>query len=198
MHSIYIDTTFNLIIGLLDVNKHWIEYLTFEDKKPSDKIHFEVYQLLEKYNLNINEIRFFFANGPGSYTGMRLSEGFAKVLELSNIETYSFYHFEILELLNLHDSFWATNAFKNEIFVFEFGNAINKVKLLSPNEFVEYKEKNKKGYTLDKGAKFFENFISSNDLIKDNSEILFNTIQKNKMRKAPYYFRILEEEFKTC
>jgi hypothetical protein len=52
------------------------------------------------------------------------------------------------------------------------------------------------GFTLDKSDLLFESLSSSQELIKNNSQTLFNKIYSQKKRVPPYYFRTLDEEFR--
>ena len=86
MTHLLIDTTQKIFIGLLDENHKWIENKAIETAKSSSILHKEVYDLLRKYNTNIQSIKsLFYCSGPGSYTGMRVADGFAKVVEFSEI-----------------------------------------------------------------------------------------------------------------
>ncbi|MBC7539253.1 MAG: hypothetical protein H7281_10560 [Bacteriovorax sp.] len=194
MHSLYVDSTSGLVIGLLDSNYSWVEYLSLDEKKPSEIIHFEIFNLLKKYNLNLAEMQCFVSSGPGSYTGMRLSEGLAQVFELSHISVYSFYHFDVPSLSGVSKGFFATNAFKGQVFVYKWnGNDVEKY-LVNKDLFII--EEEKLGFTLDASDPIFSNLVSTKSLIKDNAPDIFSKVSERKLRFAPYYFRSLDEEFR--
>jgi tRNA threonylcarbamoyladenosine biosynthesis protein TsaB len=196
MNYIYVDSTSILTIGLLDANFNWIEYLESKEKKPSEVIHLEIYRVLKKHNLKVNEIEFFFNAGPGSYTGMRLSEGLAQILEWDFKSVYSFFHFEVPKMIGIKNGYWVTNAFKKQVFLFEWDQlSQNETKaLIDDVNFKVVKPEN--GYTLMRDKEEFKNLTSTIDLIKEHSQTVFSIVHKNKKREAPYYFRSLEEEFK--
>ena len=194
MHSLYIDSTLGLDIGLLDSSYSWVEYICLGEKKPSEIIHFEIFNLLKKYNLNIFEMQCFISSGPGSYTGMRLSEGLAQVFELAKMKVYSFYHFDIPRYCDVPNGFWMTNAFKNQFFIYSWdGDKIEKY-LVNKDAFII--ENEKRGFTLDENDALFGHLQSTKNLIKNNAPEIFSKISAKKLRVEPYYFRSLDEEFR--
>ncbi len=194
MHYLFIDSTLGLNIGLLNGQYEWVEFLTFDSKKPSEIIHAEIFQLLNKHQLNLKSLECFATSGPGSYTGMRLSEGLVQILGLSGIKIYSFYHFEVPKLSGIKEGFWATNAFKGQVFVYTW-NQVCEEKLLIKKDQFEI-ENTKIGFTLDNSEVDFSGLISSMDLIKNNPTPIFSHVHSLKMRMPPYYFRTLDEEFR--
>ena len=196
MHSLYVDSTSGLVIGLLDSNFKWVEYNDTNEKKPSEVIHVEIYNLIKKYNLDLKGMNFFFSAGPGSYTGMRLGEGIAQVLAWEERSVFSFLHFEVPKMIGIKKGFWVTNAFKGQVFSFNWNIDTN----FSEKELihsVDFKIMDTElGYTLAADSKDFSDLKNTKDLIKNSSEIIFSYVYKERMREAPYYFRTLDEEFK--
>ncbi|MDD4973364.1 MAG: hypothetical protein PHY93_03390 [Bacteriovorax sp.] len=193
MHSLFVDSTSGLVIGLLDSNYSWVEYMSLDEKKPSEIIHFEIFNLLKKYSLNLADMQCFVSNGPGSYTGMRLSEGLAQVFELVHMPVYSFYHFDVPRLSGVPRGFWATNAFKGQVFVYNWNGDEVEKHLLNKDAF--FIEEEKLGFTLDTSDPIFSNLVSTKSLIKNKAPEIFSKVEALKLRKAPYYFRSLDEEF---
>lgn len=194
MHSLYVDSTSGLVIGLLDSTFSWVEYIELSESKPSEIIHHEVFNLLKRHNLNLKDTRCFVSSGPGSYTGMRLSEGLAQIFELGNMKVYSFYHFDVPKFVGFPEGFWVTNAFKGEVFVYTWkGESVEK-QLVSKESFsIEEKEL---GFTLDSTDSLFIDLLTTKKLIKEKASILFSKVLKEELRVAPYYFRSLDEEFR--
>ena len=193
MHSLFIDSTSGLVIGLLDPKYNWIEYMSLNEKKPSEIIHFEIFNILKKHNLKFSNIQIFISSGPGSYTGMRLSEGIAQVFELEKIPVYSFYHFEVPRLSGIDSGFWVTNAFKGQAFIFKWDKMGVEKHLVDKEKFVI--ENEKFGFTLDNTDSLFLNLISTKSILKDKAPEIFSKILSQQLRVSPYYFRSLEEEF---
>ncbi len=193
MHSLFIDSTSGLVVGLLDSKFNWVEYKSLDEKKPSEVIHYEIYNLLKKYNLELKNMRSFVSSGPGSYTGMRLSEGIAQVFELGHMTVYSFYHFDVPRLSGIKKGFWATNAFKGQVFIYNWdGDQVEK-HLVGKDSFTI--EDKSWGYTLDKNDPLFVDLAATKELIKNEPAKIFSTVLEKKLRVPPYYFRSLEEEF---
>lgn len=194
MHSLFIDSTSGLEIGLLDSKFNWVEYHSLDEKKPSEVIHSEVYNLVKKYNLELNAMRLFVTSGPGSYTGMRLSEGLAQIFEMSGLAVFSFFHFEVPKLCGIKQGFWATNAFKGQVFIYNWNEDESEKTLVDKKDFVI--ESAKLGYTLDKSDALFEGLLTTKELIHKDSHALFAKVLKLQLRVPPFYFRTLEEEFR--
>ena len=193
MHSLYIDSSLGLVIGLLDSDYSWVEYLSLDEKKPSEIIHFEIYKILQKHNLKLSDIRCFVSSGPGSYTGMRLSEGVAQMFELASMPVYSFCHFEVPILCGFENGFWATNAFKGQVFIYNWkGENIEKQLVKKEDFFIEDEAF---GFTLDSNDPLFCKLISTKNLIQEKSSEIFSKIAAIKLRESPFYFRTLDEEF---
>lgn len=196
MHSLYVDSTSGLVVGLLDSSLNWLEYKDTAEKKPSEVIHVEIYNLVKKYQLNFQDINFIFSSGPGSYTGMRLGEGIAQVLDWDLLKVFSFFHFDVPRFAGVSRGFWVTNAFKGQVFIYKWDvdkNLFEK-SLINNNDFSIIDSK--LGYTLDSSGNIFESLKSTKDLIKNESQKIFSIVLQNKLREPPFYFRTLEEEFK--
>ena len=196
MHSLYVDSTSGLVIGLLDSEFKWVEYQDTQEKKPSEVIHIEIYNLVQKYNLDLKKMNFFFSAGPGSYTGMRLGEGIAQVLAWDSNNVFSFHHFDVPAMMGIQKGFWVSNAFKGQVFIHTWDLSKNS----SEKELIDTKdftiEDPALGYTLTSEVKEFAELKTTRDLIKNSSAAIFSKAYKEKMREAPYYFRTLDEEFK--
>lgn len=194
MYSLFIDSTAGLDIGLLDSKLDWVEYHSLDEKKPSEVIHTEIYQLTQKYKLELKNMRLFVTSGPGSYTGMRLSEGLAQIFEMSLLPVFSFCHFDVPRLAGISHGYWVTNAFKGQVFVYRWNGDESEKTLINKTDFII--EDQKLGYTLDKVDPLFDGLSTTKELIKKNAPKLFAKVLELKMRVPPYYFRTLEEEFR--
>lgn len=193
MHSLFVDSTSGLIIGLLDPNYRWIEYTNYDEKKPSEIIHFEIFNLIKTHNLSLASMQCFLSSGPGSYTGMRLSEGLAQIFELNQMPVFSFYHFDVPRFCGVKKGFWATNAFKGEVFMYEWDEENVHKKLINKADFKN--EEGVPGFTLDVSDPLFQNLTSTTEFIKERAPEIFSNIFKQKLREKPYYFRTLDQEF---
>ena len=193
MTSLYLDTTDHLIYGLLDDEFNWLEYEETQEKKSSALIHKKIYDILAKHNIDISNVENIFTSaGPGSYTGIRLAEGISQVFDWQNIQVYSFYHFEVPKILGVSDGHWVSRAFKGEFYHYSWNENSENGKLVGNLE-------------VDLGrANVFTHFadseltcLESSKLVKEYGKELFNKVFTLKMKRAPFYFRALENEFKV-
>jgi len=203
MAYLYIDSSQYCILGLLSDNFEWKKFEELHSVKSSAKIHGLIHSVLESEGLKIKDLKgLFMVAGPGSYTGMRLSEGLGQVLEWQKLPTYSFYHFDIPKIIgNAQKGAFISKAFKGEFFLNSWDQNNEEMKLISLKELPETEKKlSQKGVSL--FSSFPEEFLNkkynyqySNDLLRKESKKLFPFILKAKRRSEPFYYRSLEEEF---
>jgi tRNA threonylcarbamoyladenosine biosynthesis protein TsaB len=196
MHSLYVDSSAGLVIGLLDSEFRWVEYLDSKEKKPSEVIHYEIYNLVQKFNLDLKNMYFFFSAGPGSYTGMRLGEGIAQVLAWDEKNVFSFHHFDVPRMTGIDKGYWVTNAFKGQVFIYNWDNEAGTAEKELVNSADFKIIDSELGFTLSAENKDFSHLKTTKDLIKNSSALIFKKVFEQKLREPPYYFRTLEEEFK--
>lgn len=191
---VYIDTTHSVIIGVLNKELEWIEYTQIDSQRSSEILHFNVYKQLSNHNLEIKAIDgVIYCAGPGSYTGMRVSDGFTKILELKSIPIYSFYQFEVPRLIGNDCGYWLDNAFKGELFVYEWDGETSN----------HFRIKNEEVGKLDMNKKFFShnNHLGSlktssvKNLIKENSKKIFQVFLQKKQKNDLFYYRSIDDEF---
>lgn len=206
MSSLFIDTTGHFTIGLLSSDWKWREYsYSPELRSSASKIHSSLYHLLKNQGMSIKDVeRVFFLNGPGSYTGVRVSEGMAQIFSWLSLQTYSFYHHDVPRFLGHKKGHFLTNAFKREVFSFAWDGEGDEQGLIEENELEDFLEKN----GLRDYPHFFikSNLLASSsitkdvfytaDLIKEHPKEVFKAILKIGLRQGPFYFRSLEKEFK--
>lgn len=199
--GLYLECRTNLKIILFGENLKAIDVVeTLE--KPSVKLHSLINSLEKKWNFNLSEIsEFVFQKGPGSYTGLRLLDGFQSFLELEGHVVSNFYEFEVPSLLDEKSYLYLTKAFKKQILVMNESIHEN----IDEDEFYKLLPdliKDKERIYCDEF--FFENLqskikietVSGFDIIKKNFTRLIKEVIKRKVSKNIYYFRSLEEEFK--
>ncbi|MCK6593736.1 MAG: hypothetical protein L6Q33_00930 [Bacteriovoracaceae bacterium] len=197
--NLFIDTTSNLKIGILDKDCHWLHFENLDVKKPSEVIHKSIYDALQDKNLKISDIKkILTCAGPGSYTGMRLSEGIVQVLELNGAKACTFFHFEIPLLQGIQNYIWVATAFKGEYFIYHYDNGVvqKHLKLLNelPHFLLQFSQEKK--YCLVDDPNLGAEFTPTSKLIVENPEKYLPVVLKREHREPAYYYRTVEEEFK--
>lgn len=190
MNVLFLDTTVNADIGLFDGDK-FIELDRGGEQKASHKFHYRIYDLLKKNSLKVEDVDVIFQlAGPGSYTGMRLSEGFSNLLTFNNIKVYSIYHYEVPKLCKINEYLFVSNAFKGEYFVYSYSCGEESIQLVRCDDF-------KQGELP---------IFSNEDLQKINVDNTLSLLEKyphiisdciaSETKRDLYYYRPIEEEFK--
>jgi tRNA A37 threonylcarbamoyladenosine modification protein TsaB len=185
---LYFDSSDFLVLGILNEKFEWLEYLEFPDKKSASQIHPLLNNLTKKHEIDpLGFEGVFICSGPGSYTGIRLSENFAQIFEWQNKKVYSFFHHEAPYLLGVKKGTWICPAFKGETFVYNWSEAENGSDLIATNLLeVEQKQIYQHAGTH-----------STRQMIKEKSQSFFSLLKDRNIRLAPYYFRSLDNEFKA-
>jgi tRNA threonylcarbamoyladenosine biosynthesis protein TsaB len=190
---LFIDSTVNITLGILDEEFNWLEYNYIESKKSSALLHAEIERALINHNLKVNDIKgLIYMSGPGSYTGMRVSEGMAQIFKWRNFPVYSFYHFDIPNILKIEEGYFVSKAFKGELFVC---NTKTLDKQLVPTASIDSVICKKIIYTNEIDSKIL-NTVSTSKIIERNPNEIFSNIVANKINNQIYYYRALEDEFK--
>lgn len=198
--NLYIDTSEHLIIGLLDQDFQWIEYLDTNERKGSGVIHGLIHEMLKRAQVSMDDIQdIFMLSGPGSYTGMRLGEGVAQVLEMEGRKIYSTYHFDLPALTGVKSGAWLSKAFKGELFIHHWNGEEENQALISEEDLqqkiTELGVENSCYTHVPEGI--FEGFKSTVEIMKENVSTLCSHLKEKDIRKDPYYYRPLEKEFKA-
>ena len=203
MSYLYLDTTYDVTIGILSESLEWVDFIKVQGQKASRTLQLETHRLLEKHGLELSEFQgLFTVAGPGFYTGLRLSEGFADVLKFFDIPHYSFYSFEVPMLLGISQGIWVTKAYRGEYFFYDWKAGEEERRLVSAKDLVTMKSLenvfihsqtsiDEKLEALTSGAQ------ETSELIRKTPRPIFETILKNRWVKSSFYFRAPEDEFKV-
>lgn len=197
MVSLFVDTSFYLVVGILNEKWEWLEYEEIIDTKSSAIIHRLIFDLLNKNDLTVANIKnIIHVAGPGSYTGVRLSEGLSQIFALNKINTYSFYHFDIPKYLNIAKGSWIVKAHKGELFVHSWDGENFEDNLIQENEFEKYLELGEIYTHYKLSFDLVKNPLNETGLlIRDNSKKIFSTVVESNLKQKPFYFRSIDQEF---
>jgi len=183
---LFIDTSFKPTWGIHNGSK-WLHYEQSMDRKASDFLHTQLYEMLKKHSLEIRDVKIVLSLGPGSYTGMRLIQGIKDVFELEGVQIFTFFHFEVPALLGVKEGEWITQAFKGEVYSYLWSEG--------------REEKARKPLDADFHLSLFgqgiDSFVyeSTEEMIYEEAKSLFSQISKRSNYQNIFYFRELNEEF---
>ena len=93
---LYLDTSEDLTLAVIHSDYELIELSEIKTKKTSLVLQSSIDELMQKHEVTFSKLEgIIFCAGPGSYTGMRVGQGFVDICGWQGIKTYSFYHFQI-------------------------------------------------------------------------------------------------------
>ncbi len=202
MSYLFIDSTYDLTIGVLDDGCSWNSFERHTGQKASAIIQAKAYELLSSAGINPKTLSgVITVNGPGFYTGLRLAEGFSDVFKFFGVKQYSFYSYEIPLWCGFSEGVWFTKAYRGEYFFYRWQGE-NHSQILVPSKELEDSIKGEtyfihSGASLDNlSTSLIHNPVETHDLLKNQPQKIFNEVLKGEYRE-PFYFRAPEDEFKV-
>lgn len=202
MSYLFIDSTYELTLGVLDDGFKWLSFERFTGQKASAIIQGKAYEFLNRHKIRPENLTgIITVNGPGFYTGLRLAEGFSDVFSFFGIKQFSLYSYEI-PLWCGHDSgTWFTKAYRGEYFFYRWKNAEHSQDLLSSKELDASKFEGAffihSQASLDAlSTGLVKDPIETHDLLSKYPEKIFPHVLDGQKRE-PFYFRAPEDEFKA-
>lgn len=195
MSSLFLDTSDQIVFGVLSETHEWLAYRAGEGKKASKVLHALILETLEELGLETRDLKdMFFIAGPGSYTGVRVAKGLAEILEWQGVGVYSCRHFDVPVLLGENKGVFVSRAFKKEVFWRQWEGKTFEQKLLPENDLkAALSETDLPCFSSETGL--FERCSSTHSLIKRNPKELFGQLSRKNMKSEVFYYRKLEEEF---
>lgn len=206
MTALFIDSTYDITIGILGDDLGWIDFKKFSGQKASTVIQKETHAMLGSFGIKLKDIESIITiAGPGFYTGLRLSEGFADVLKFSGIKHYSLLSYTIPRLLDIRSGTWMTKAYRGEYFFHTWSSEGQKNELISTSELEKYSLNiSKSNFYIhsDSGIdefskRFFIDSSTTHDLLRKNPNKIFTELLNSTEKSDSFYFRAPEDEFKV-
>lgn len=200
MSYLFIDSTYELTLGVLDDGFKWLSFEREVGQKASQIIQKKAFELLSKCNLKPENLSgIITVNGPGFYTGLRLAEGFSDVFSFFGVKQYSFYSYEVPLWCGYNEGTWFTKAYRGEYFFYHWKGEENTVELMSSkdlkiNEGQHFIHSPASLDTL--SSSLLKNPIETFNLLKDFPGKIFPKVLQGEKRE-PFYFRAPEDEFKA-
>jgi tRNA threonylcarbamoyladenosine biosynthesis protein TsaB len=203
---LYIDSTYDITIGVLDQKLGWKVLETFTGQKASSVLQKETYKHLDQLGLSLKSLKSIVTvAGPGFYTGIRLSEGFADVLSFTGIPHYSFYSHSIPSFLGFCEGVWLTKAYRGEYFFHSWSETERKDELVQLKDLNSYIEKlhGKKLFVHSQSAidehikKHNLEMSITTELLSESPHFIFEKVLASSLKSESFYFRAPEDEFKA-
>jgi tRNA threonylcarbamoyladenosine biosynthesis protein TsaB len=205
--KLFIDTSYDVFIGLLNSQGKWEGKTVLKGFKASQILQKEIYSLLQNKKFDVSDIDGVITSaGPGFYTGMRVSEGVADVFKLKGLSHYSYYNFMIPKWYGNTKGLWMTKAYRGEYFFYLWDGEKSEKFLLQESELASHFEAWNKlavPYFIHQDSAIDEklkNLIGDYQqtvlLIENNPEVLHQAVISNNLTEASYYFRAPEDEFR--
>ena len=202
MALLFLDTTYDVFLGVLDDKYSWLGFKQFSGKKASVVIQKETFNLCHELGLKVKDLNGVITiAGAGFYTGLRLSEGFADIFKAFKIPSYNLYSHEIPKLAGVVSGVWVTKAYRGE-YLFSYWGDFQKTELVTASDITQKIQAEKIIYIHSQSAldelaiRSLNVSISTAELIQKKPEILEKVVVENWKRES-YYFRAPEDEFKV-
>lgn len=192
---LYLDTSEDLTLAIINSDYKLIELSEIETKKTSLILQSSIDELMHKHKVTFSNLEgIIFCAGPGSYTGMRVGQGFVDICRWQGIKTYSFYHFQIPKILKIAKGHWISTAFKGEDFIFSWDQQSENQSLIRSSESLSLVS----GELYSRHSTFNEqSSISTQELLKIHTKEIIEYVVEKNFQKPLFYYRPLEAEFKV-
>jgi tRNA threonylcarbamoyladenosine biosynthesis protein TsaB len=201
---LFLDSSYDITLGLLDSGLEWLEFQKFEGQKASRVLQLESFNFFENHQIDPKHLQGIISvAGPGFYTGLRVSEGFGDIFEFFQIPTYSFYSFEVPAFCGVVKGSWFTKAYRGEYFIADWdGEKVSQrnipvadlEKVLSTLDHVYIHAES----SLDESSlKLIKSYTTTQDLLSNQPKAIISQILKGELKRESFYFRAPEDEFKV-
>lgn len=202
MSYLFIDSTYDLSLGILNEGLEWLEFEKFSGQKASIIIQKSSHELLLAHKIRPEELAgIITVNGPGFYTGLRLAEGFADVFNFFGVKNYSFHSYEIPLWLGHKQGTWMTKAYRGEYFFYSWKGSESSIELVPVKEFqsISHEENyfiHSKEALDQLSLSHVKQFTETSRLLRNFPQDVFKNVICG-LKRDPFYFRAPEDEFKV-
>jgi tRNA threonylcarbamoyladenosine biosynthesis protein TsaB len=202
--SLFVDTTYDITLGLLDASPNWLALNKFEGQKVSSVLQKETFRLCQEHQSTPDQLQVLYTvAGPGFYTGLRLAEGLADVFSFFGIAHYSFYSYEIPLMCGYQTGVWVTKAYRGEYFFHHWKNDQSRNVLIAASDLPGYDLTEENVFihsdtALDDALRSrLMSPISTHDLLRQHPQTIFSQVLGHKTKQESFYFRAPEDEFRV-
>ncbi len=200
MAFLFTDTTYDLHLGLLSQEHGWLSLSSHSGQKVSAILQAEIHSMCKTHSIKPHALEgIITVAGPGFYTGLRLSEGFADIFKIFGVPQYAFYSYEIPKWCGQESGVWVTKAYRGEYFFHEWNGAEGKNTLVPANNLDVYLNQFDHVYIHSPSSmdRSLTNFTSTLDLLKEKPDTILNQVIQSKPQRESFYFRAPEDEFRV-
>jgi tRNA threonylcarbamoyladenosine biosynthesis protein TsaB len=197
---LFIDSTYDLNLGLLSDDFTWIEQRLGTGQRASAILQSETHALCHAHGVRPQSLKAVITvAGPGFYTGLRVSEGFADILKVFGVPCHSFFSYEIPRWCSFEKGVWMTKAYRGEYFFHEWDKGTSSNTLIPTKELPQYLKRFDHMFIHSLPAIDYEltDFTSTIDLLNTKSQMIVPEILKSKLVRESFYFRAPEDEFRV-
>lgn len=206
MASLFIDSTYDITLGILNEELGWLRFQRYLGQKASSIIQVETHSLLKSVGLSMKDIsQVLTISGPGFYTGLRLSEGFADVMVFHGASHFNFLSYDIPKFSGVPSGTWMTKAYRGEYFFHNWDGEVSKNVLIATKDLEEYLASVDKTnlYIHSESAidevcrKFLGKYNTTTSLLESSPLAVLTEVCTQKTKMDSFYFRAPEDEFKV-
>jgi tRNA threonylcarbamoyladenosine biosynthesis protein TsaB len=197
---LFVDTTYDICLGLLGDDLKWIEIRTQKGQRASAVLQNQVYGICKEHEIFPADLKGIISvAGPGFYTGLRLSQGFADIFKVFGVPSMSFYTYEIPRWCGHEKGVWMTKAYRGEWFFHEWDGNYTENILVATTKVEEHLKHYDHVFIHSETAieALPKNFSSTLKLLEERPEQIFSEVVKKSLVRESYYFRAPEDEFRT-
>lgn len=191
-------------MGVLNDSLEWDHLERFQEKRASSTLQTETHRILKSKNISPRDLKAVITvAGPGFYTGLRLSEGFADVLTFFGVPHYSFYSYDVPFWAGHESGTWMTKAYRGEYFFCEWKGEKKTISLIEAKDLEQYMQGLSQVFihspaALDEKSRALVNSSQETiEIIKNHPQKVFHRILSEKSKRESYYFRAPEDEFRV-
>jgi tRNA threonylcarbamoyladenosine biosynthesis protein TsaB len=204
--SLFIDTTYDITLGILDDELSWVALKKFSGQKASVIIQSETLNLAKSAGLGVKDFSHVVTiAGPGFYTGLRLSEGFADVVTFLGGKHLSLLSYDIPFLTGHYSGTWMTKAYRGEYFFHHWNGLSSENLLVSSKDLKTHLDSvDKSRFYIhsdtaidDFSRDFIHSYQTSSSLLETRPQEIFKLIFSENRKSDSFYFRAPEDEFKV-
>lgn len=181
------------------------KYIILASEKTQYLLYPSIQNILKEQNIEIKDLQsFIFCAGPGGYTNLRIAQGLAKIIQMSGVNIYSYYHHHLPRLMGKKKGIFFSWAYKNQVYLYLYDNDLYEEKLINQDQLENQLLENYETYK----EIFSCSYLPQNSLVINRCvnlgiaqiqmtdlNLTHELILKDKKNMDLFYYRPVEGEF---